>query len=83
MNLQQTDDDILRALRRLPVVAPDVARIERVRLRCHAAMLERRERTERRRRRQHMAVHVVEVALVGGLSAGYLAAILFVLLGLH
>jgi hypothetical protein len=83
MNLHRTDDENLRELRRLPMAAPNVARIERVRARCHAALLERRERTERRRRRQHMAVRVVELTLVGGLSAGYLVAVLFVVLQLH
>lgn len=83
MNPHRTDDEILRELRRLRVAAPDVARIERVRARCHAAMLVRRERTERRRRHRRMALCVLEPALVGGLSAGYLLAILFVLLELH
>lgn len=83
MNLHRTDDEILRELRRLPVAAPDGARLERVRARCHAAMLERRERTARRRRRQHMAVRVLELGFVGGLSAAYLLAVLFVVLQLH
>jgi hypothetical protein len=82
MNLNGTDDEILGELRRLRVAAPDVARMERVRARCHAALVRRRERTERRRERQRTAMRVLETALVGGLSAGYLTALLFVLLGL-
>jgi hypothetical protein len=81
MNLHRTDDELLRELRRLSVATPDAARAERVRARCHAAMLERREQTERRRRGQRMAVRALEPAVVGSLSAGYLLAILFVLLG--
>jgi hypothetical protein len=82
MNSHESDD-ILSALRGLPAAAPDAARVERARVRCHAALLARRERIERRRNRGRMAARVAEPVLVGGLSVSYLVAILLVLIGLH
>jgi hypothetical protein len=80
------DDDLLRRLRRLRVEEPDAVRLERVRARCHATLLRRQHQAERRNRRRAFVARVVswaEPTLVGGFSAVYLLAILFVLLRLR
>jgi hypothetical protein len=83
MTTYEADEELMRGLRRLRVVEPDAERLERVRARGHAALLPRRQRAERRRTRSSIAARVLEPALVGGLSASYLLAILFVLLKVH
>jgi hypothetical protein len=83
MTMHEADEELLRRVACLRVVEPDAARLERVRARGHAALLRRRQQAERARRRDGFSARVLEPALVGGLSASYLLAILFVLLRLH
>jgi type VI protein secretion system component VasF len=83
MKLQGTDDELLRRLRSLGVAEPDAARLERVRARCHTTLAQRRQHVERQSRRAGFARRVLEPALVGTLSAGYLLAMLLILLSLH
>lgn len=80
MTMHDADDVVMRRLRTLRVHDADAARVDRVRARCHAALTERHAQAERRRRRRQFVVRVVEPALVGTLSAGYLLAMVFVLL---
>jgi len=72
MRLADQDDPLLRMIARLPPPAPDVARSERVVVRCHAAM-RRRERWQRQRR--SVARRIVEPAVVGAFALAYLAAV--------
>lgn len=74
------DEELLRRLACLRLLEPEAARVERVRARCHAALLQRRQQAERPKWRDGFAARVLEPALVGGISASYLLAILFVLL---
>jgi hypothetical protein len=83
MTMHEADEELLRRLARLPVVEPDAARVERVRARCHVALLQCRQEADRQTRRDGFAARVLAPALVGGLSASYLLAMLFVLLRLH
>jgi hypothetical protein len=83
MKMENADDELLRSLRSLGVAEPDATRVERVRRRCHASLVQRRQRAERETRRAGFAARVLEPALIGALSASYLLAILFVLLRLH
>jgi hypothetical protein len=83
MNPHRSEDDLLRALRGLPGAVPDVARLERVRVRCHEVLVNRRERTVRWRKRRGTAIHILETVIVGGLSVGYLVAMLIVLIRLR
>jgi hypothetical protein len=83
MTRREADEELLERLGGLRSLAPDAARLERIRARGHAALRERHARAQRRRSRARFAVRVVEPALVGGLSASYLIAILFVLLKLR
>lgn len=83
MTLHESEEDLLSRLACLRVAEPDAARLERVRARGRATLLQRRQRAERRRTRNGFAARVLEPALVGGLSVSYLLAILFVLLKVH
>ena len=83
MRMHDVDEDLLRRLSALPVAQPDAARRERVRARCHVTLQQRRERVDRARTRVSFSARALEPALVAGLSASYLLAILFVLLRLH
>ena len=83
MTMHEADEKLLRSLGCLRVVEPDAARLQRVRARCHATLLRRRQQAERSRRRARFSARVLEPALVGGLSASYLLAMLFVLLRFH
>ena len=68
------DDRLDGALGRLPSMAPDAARLERVRARCHAR-LARRAAGERRRRL--VWKQAVAPALVGGFCVLYFALVLY------
>jgi type VI protein secretion system component VasF len=83
MNMPDVDEALLRRLSGLRVMEPDAARIERVRERCSAALLQRRQQAERQTKRDRFTARVLEPLFVGTLSASYLLAILFVLLRLH
>jgi type VI protein secretion system component VasF len=83
MRMQEADDELMRRLGRLGVAEPDAVRLERVRSRCHAALLRRKQQAQRRRRRAQYAAQVLEPILVGGLSAGYLLMIVLVLLNVR
>lgn len=79
----QDNDELLRRLRALGTAEPDTARRERIRALCHSTLVQRRRRAERQTRRAGFARRVVEPAVVATLSAGYLLAMLFVLLSLR
>ena len=70
-------DRALAELRGLPALAPDAVRSERTRARCRAAMARRasppRELTDWR----HRAERLLATAVVGALSALYLAGIVY------
>jgi hypothetical protein len=83
MTLHEAGDELLSRLGSLRVVEPDAARMERVRARGHATFVQRRQRAERPKRCEGFSARVLEPAFVGGLSASYLLAILFVLLRLR
>jgi type VI protein secretion system component VasF len=83
MTLHEADEELLRRLGCLRVQEPDAARLERVRARCQATLRQRQQQAERANRRDGFSARVLEPALVGGLSAGYLLAMLFVLLRFH
>jgi len=80
MKTHDGDDELMRRLSELGIGEPDAIRLERIRSRCHAALLRRKHQAERRRRRARYAAQVLEPILVGGLSAGYLLMVLLVLL---
>lgn len=71
MTTHDQDDGVLRMLSRLPAAAPDVARADRTRQRCHAAT----RRLERSAQRRREFMRVFEPVIVGGFSAIYLAAV--------
>jgi type VI protein secretion system component VasF len=81
--MHEAEEELMRRLGSLRVTEPDAARRERVRSRCRTMLLQRRQRAERRRARRRLAARALEPALVGGLSASYVLAMLFVLLKLH
>ena len=83
MKMHEVDEGGLHQLGGLRVIEPDAARLERVRARCHAALLQCRHQAERRSRREDFRSRVLEPTLVGGLSATYLLMMVFVLLRLH
>jgi hypothetical protein len=71
MTMSDPGDPIFRILARLPADAPAAASAERVRARCHAALIKRRQRTERPHH-GHLVARVVNVGLVAALCT-YLA----------
>ena len=75
MTFGPADDPLLRALACLPAAAPDEARAERARARCHAAFERARLRRERPARRS-TAIQIVEAAFVGGLCLLYLSTVI-------
>jgi hypothetical protein len=75
--------EIFADLRRLSMAAPEVAVRESTRARCHAALLHRQTRADRRARRRQRIARVLEPALVASLSLGYLLAIFLVVLGCY
>jgi hypothetical protein len=84
MTRDQSDEgEILADLRRLSMAAPDLAVRESTRARCHAALLHRQTRADRRAMRRQRIGRVLEPALVASLSLGYLLAIFFVVLGCY
>ena len=64
--MNEDEDRLFRALTRLPVMAPDPEREERVRQRCRAAML--------RRGRRRARMGAIEITGVAGLCV-YLAVV--------
>jgi hypothetical protein len=68
------DDRLDHALGKLPSMAPDAARLERVRARCHARLA---TRVTRERRRRLVWKQVVGPALVGGFCVVYFALVLY------
>jgi hypothetical protein len=83
MKRHDGDEELLHRLSGLRVVEADAARLERVRARCHAALVARQHQADRRRSRRAFAARVLEPVFVGTLSASYLLAMVFVLLRLH
>ena len=75
MTSRTSDDDRLdRALGRLPSMAPDAARSERVRARCHSRLA---NRITRERKRRLLWKQVVAPALVGSFCVVYFALVLY------
>ena len=68
------DDRLDDVLGRLPSIAPDAARLERVRARCHTRLA---SRVARERRRRLVWKQVVAPALVGGFCVVYFALVLY------
>lgn len=70
-----TDDrlDDLDMLSRLPAMAPDASRAERVRVRCHVRLSQKVARAHTRRR---LWRRVLTPALVGGFCLVYLALVI-------
>jgi hypothetical protein len=83
MKMHEADDELMRSVGRLGMAEADAVRLERTRSRCHAALLRRKQLTERRRRRVEYAAPVVEPILVGGLSVGYLLMVLLIVLNVR
>ncbi len=70
------NDPTLRNLRRLTVLEPERARSERVRMRCHAAISERRRQGERQPPPKRFRAVALETGLTYGLSVGYFFAMI-------
>jgi hypothetical protein len=68
------DDRLDGVLGRLPSMAPDAARSDRVRARCHARLA---GRVVRERRRRLVWKQVVAPALVGSFCVVYFALVLY------
>jgi hypothetical protein len=83
MTTVDPDDPLLRNLRRVPMLSPDEARVERIRARCHAAIARQRVQLDRSARRAKFIARVLEPALVGGLGLIYLSAVIRDVLRLH
>lgn len=67
------NDPVMRMLQRLSPVAPDEARAERVRARCHAALS--RRQAARQPKPRPAGTRVWEPALVAGLCLAYLSTV--------
>lgn len=76
-------DAIERSLSQLPVIAPDPVRVDRLRARCRAELTDRHRRAQRAARQWSAAGRVLGPALVGGLCAIYLVAIIGNALRIH
>jgi hypothetical protein len=76
MSADASGDLLFRNLARLPTAEPDVARTRRTQIRCHAAIAHQLWRAERASRRRQFGRQVIEPALVGGLCAIYLLAVI-------
>ena len=76
-------DALDRSLRRLPLIAPDPARADLLRARCRAELTGRHRRAQRAARRWDAAGQVLGPALVGGLCAIYLVAVIGNALRIH
>jgi hypothetical protein len=72
-----------RSLRHLPAIAPDRARGDRLRMRCHAELARGRTQAQRAVRRAEVTDRILGPALVVALCAVYLAAVLGNALRLH
>ena len=83
MNKQEADDELMSRVGRLGISELDAIRLERIRSRCHAGLLRRKQQTERRRRRARYAAQIIEPILVGGLSVGYLLMMVLIVLGVR
>ena len=80
MTTVDLDEAIVRKLRQLPILEPDTARMERVRTRCHAAMLGRQKRAKRPGSRGRVKTLLLEAALFAVFSLIYLCAVIYDLL---
>jgi hypothetical protein len=72
---------MMDAFSRLPAIAADPARADRVRARCHGVLAARRASLERSRRRAAFWKRVVAPALVGGFCIIYICAVIVDALG--
>ena len=78
-----TVTDIDRSLRQLPRIAQDPVRADLLRARCRAELTDRHRRAQRAARRWDGAGRVLGPALVGGLCAIYLVAVIGNALRIH
>ena len=69
------------AFPQLRPAAPDAARADRVRARCHSLLAARRASVERARRRADLWKRVLAPALVGGFCIIYICAVIVDALG--
>jgi hypothetical protein len=76
MTLKEAGDPILDGLGRLPPVAPDAARSERVRRRCRTVLARRRSSDVVDAPPTAFAGRAVELALVTGFCLTYLAVVI-------
>lgn len=76
-------DALDRSLRQLPMIAQDPVRVDRLRARCRAELTDRHRRARRAARRWDAAGRVLGPALVGGLCAVYLVAVIGNALRIH
>jgi hypothetical protein len=75
MTFDDERESVLRAMARLPTVAPDERRASRVRARCHAALAARRRHDERAIRARRWA-RVAGPGLIGVFCVVYLATVI-------
>jgi hypothetical protein len=78
-----TPDRVFSALQRLPDMAAGADRSERVRSRCHGALMRQRRAGERAAVRARATRRVLEPLLVGGFCVIYFMAIVFGVLRVH
>lgn len=76
------DDPILGAVKRVPVLAPDEVRADKVRARCRA-VLARRARQARREPGPRSIPLLLAQAVIGGVCVVYLSAVLGALVTLR
>jgi hypothetical protein len=74
--ITEATDPMLQRLARLPSAAPDPARADRVRSRCHAALARRRAKDGAEAPPAAVAGRAVELALVAGFCLTYLAVVI-------
>jgi hypothetical protein len=78
-----TDNTGCFELKRLPSLAPDPRRAERVRVRCRAQLGQSRKREARKERIRVLGRRVLAPVIVGGFCILYLAALVAATLRLH
>jgi hypothetical protein len=75
MTTDETEILTMHHLQHLRVMEPDVARAERVRARCRAAIIRRQPKADNSTSSAAYARLVIESAVIGALCAGYLFAV--------
>ncbi len=80
---EHDDERVMRVLARLPAVAPDAARAERTRARCHQLGARRAQALARRAERRNVIRRAFEPAVVGAFSLTYVIVLVHQLLRWH